>query len=146
MSRAAACWVLVALQWLPTAALAIDTQPPLPTPALQRRYEELTHQLRCLVCQDESIADSSASLAASFRAIVHQQLLEGRTDAQIKSYMVERYGYYILLRPPLIPLTWLLWGTPFLLISCGLVLVARIARRHARLPDAAAPLEGTDWE
>ncbi len=127
-------------------AFAVDSEPALPNAALQRRYEDLTHQLRCLVCQDETIADSTASLAAEFRAMVHDQLLEGRSDAQIKAYMVARYGDYILLRPPVKPLTWLLWAGPFLLLLAGALLVVRIARRHARLPDALVPLQDTDWD
>lgn len=145
--RQAAWWtVLLALVWLSPAALAIDTEPALPTTALQQRYEQLTHQLRCLVCQNESIADSAASLAADFRAIVHQQLLEGRSDAQIKAYMKARYGDYILLRPPVSPLTWLLWGGPFILIGTGVLLVIATARRRSGLPDATVPFEGPDWD
>lgn len=127
-------------------AFAVDTEPALPNVALQQRYENLTHQLRCLVCQDETIADSTASLAAEFRAMVHDQLLEGRSDGQIKAYMVARYGDYILLRPPVKPLTWLLWAGPFLLLLAGALLAVRIARRHARLPDVLVPLQDTDWD
>jgi len=94
--RALAAWGVLCLLWtVSLPAPAVDTEPALPSAALQRRYENLTHQLRCLVCQDETIADSSASLAADFRALVHQQLLQGRSDAQIKAFMVARYGDYI---------------------------------------------------
>ena len=139
-------WLGLGLLGLSAHALAVDTEAPLPTAALQHRYEALTHELRCLVCQDESIADSAASLAASFRAIVHQQLLQGRSDAQIKAFMVARYGDYILLRPPWQPLTWLLWGGPFVLLIAGALLVVAIARRRSRLPDALTPLHEPDWE
>lgn len=134
------------LLWMSPLACAIDTEARLPTPALQQRYERLTHEVRCLVCQDESIADSSAALAATFRHIVHQQLLSGRSDPQIKSYLVARYGYYILLRPPVVPLTWLLWVGPFALTGAGVLLIVRIARRRSRLPDALAPSPEGDWE
>jgi cytochrome c-type biogenesis protein CcmH len=138
--------IVLSLLWLSPAALAIDTEPRMPTPVLQTRYDRLTHEVRCLVCQDESIADSSAGLAASFRHIVHEQLLSGRSDAQIKSYLVARYGYYILLRPPMMPLTWLLWVGPFVLSLAGALFIVRIARRRSRLPDALAPLPDGDWE
>lgn len=134
------------LLWMAPTAVAIDTEPTLPSPELQRRYDRLTHEVRCLVCQDESIADSSAALAATFRRIVHQQLLAGRSDAQIKSYLVARYGYYILLRPPIVPLTWLLWGGPFVLMGAGVLLLLRIVRRRAQLPDTPAALPESDWE
>ncbi|HTW76036.1 MAG TPA: cytochrome c-type biogenesis protein [Steroidobacteraceae bacterium] len=145
--RALAAWGVLCLLWtVSLPAPAVDTEPALPSAALQRRYENLTHQLRCLVCQDETIADSSASLAADFRALVHQQLLQGRSDAQIKAFMVARYGDYILLQPPVRPLTWLLWSGPFLLILGGALWVVRTARRHARLPDAQQPMPEGDWE
>ena len=133
-----------ALVGLPSMAFAVDTEPALPTPVLQQRYDTLTHELRCLVCQNETIADSSASLAASFRAIVYQQVLQGRSAAQIETFMVARYGDYILLRPPLMPLTWLLWSGPFVLLLGGVLLVMRIARHRARLPDALTPLSDPD--
>ncbi|MDE2148450.1 MAG: cytochrome c-type biogenesis protein CcmH [Gammaproteobacteria bacterium] len=136
---AALCLLVIA-----PAALAIDSEPPLPTPALQKRYERLTHQFRCLVCQNESIADSSASLAADFRKIVHDQLLAGRSDAQIRDYLVARYGDYILLDPPVAPRTWLLWGGPFAVVVLGALLVLWIVRRRSRLPDADTPLTDND--
>ena len=113
-------------------ALAIDTEPALPTTSLEHRYQELTHEFRCLVCQDETIADSDASLAADLRAQVHQQLLQGKTNEEIKHYMVARYGDFVLFKPPFQPDTWLLWLAPTVLLLAGLGVMGVIVRRRHR--------------
>lgn len=114
-------------------ALAIDTEPALPSPALQHRYEELTHEFRCLVCQDEDIANSDAGLAADLRKQVYQQLLEGRSNEQIKQYMVARYGDFVLFKPPFQPNTWLLWTAPAILLLAGLAVIVVVVRRRNHL-------------
>ncbi|MGA9855565.1 MAG: cytochrome c-type biogenesis protein [Gammaproteobacteria bacterium] len=114
-------------------ALAVDTEPPIQNAALQQRYETLTHEFRCLVCQNETIAESSAGLAADLRAQVRQQLLAGKSDAQIKQYMVARYGDFVLFKPPWQPNTWLLWGGPLLLLCIGALVVITVVRRKAQL-------------
>ncbi|HVC37482.1 MAG TPA: cytochrome c-type biogenesis protein [Gammaproteobacteria bacterium] len=126
-------YIALLLFLVPVSALAVDTEPNLPNAALQQRYETLTHEFRCLVCQNETIAESSAPLAADLRAQVRQQLLTGKTDAQIKQYMVARYGDFVLFKPPWQPNTWLLWAGPLLLLCVGALVVITVVRRKTRL-------------
>jgi cytochrome c-type biogenesis protein CcmH len=115
---------------------AIDTSPPLPDPRLQQRYYELTHELRCMQCQSEALADSSVSLAADLRLQVRELLLAGQSDDQIRDHMVARYGEFILFRPRM---TWRnawLWAAPTLLMGVGLLVGWRILRTRARLSDS----------
>jgi len=125
-------YLLLLLLLIALPVLAIDVDGPLPTPALQQRYENLTHQLRCLVCQNETIADSNASLAADLRAQVRKQLLAGKSDTEIKQYMVDRYGDFVLFKPPVQPNTWLLWAGPLLLFLVGGVIVFVVIRSKTR--------------
>lgn len=113
--------------------LAVDTEPGLINRHLEQRYETLIHELRCLVCQNETIADSSASLAADLRAQVRSQLLAGKTDDQIRQYMVARYGDFVLFKPPVQPNTWLLWSGPFLILMIGALVVIMVVRSKTRL-------------
>lgn len=126
-------WLLLLALLLNVSALAIDTQPALPNAALQHRYERLTHEFRCLVCQDEDIADSDAGLAADLRAQVYQQLLQGKSDDEIRHYMVARYGDFVLFKPPFQSNTWLLWLAPALLLLAGLGISVRIVLQRNRL-------------
>jgi len=122
--------------WCATGlAHAIDSQPPFPDQEQQARYEALTHELRCLVCQDETIADSNAELAADFRRQIHDMVAAGKTDAEIKSYMVGRYGDFVLYKPPVQSNTALLWVGPFILLLIALVAVILIVRRRAAQPE-----------
>lgn len=132
--------VLLFSLWLPPAR-AVDSEPPFSNPQLQRRYENLIHEFRCLVCFDESIANSDADLAADFRRQVHQMVAQGKTDRQIKDFMADRYGDFVLYQPPVQPNTWLLWGGPFLLLLIALVALAFILRRRAHM-DAVDGEEG----
>ena len=113
------------------AAYGIDSEPPFADPVLQQRYEQLTHEFRCLVCQDETVADSNADLAADFRRQIHTMVAAGKSDSDIKTYMVERYGNFVLYKPPVQASTWLLWGGPFLLLLIGLAVIARVIRQRA---------------
>src|SRR6202790_2046567 len=131
-ARALLCAVLA----LGGAAVAIDTTPPLPDSVLQQRYFALTHELRCMQCQSEALADSSVGLAADLRVQVRELLLAGQTDDQIRDHMVARYGEFILFRPRM---TWRnawLWATPTVLMAVGVVIGWRILRGRARLADA----------
>lgn len=114
-----------------SAASGIDSQPPFPDPILQERYEALTHEFRCLVCQDETVADSNADLAADFRRQIHTMVASGKSDAEIKSYMVGRYGDFVLYRPPLQSSTVFLWVGPFLLLLVGLTVIYLVVKRRA---------------
>lgn len=117
-------------------AFAIDSEVPFADPGMQARYETLIHGFRCLVCQDETVADSDADLAADFRRQIHAMVAAGKSDAEIKDYMVERYGDYVLYKPPVQASTWLLWTGPFILLTVALLVVILVVRRRARQPEA----------
>lgn len=116
-------------------ALAIDAAPAFENPVLQKRYETLTRQLRCLVCQNETIADSSASLAADLRRELREQIAVGRSDEEILKFMTDRYGAFVLYKPPFEPRTWLLWAAPGLLLLVGLLSAGVVITRRARVVD-----------
>jgi cytochrome c-type biogenesis protein CcmH len=111
-------------------------------PALAARYDSLNRELRCLVCQNQSIADSNAPLATDLRRQVHDMLLRGSSDAEIVEFMTARYGDYVLYKPPLSPLTVLLWLGPFLLLGLAGALWWRAVQRRATLPDDAGRSPG----
>lgn len=94
------------------------------------RYQHLLRSLRCLVCQDESLASSSAPLAADLRRQIRHKIEKGQTDHQIRQYLVNRYGDFVLYKPPFMPSTWLLWIGPFILLMIGLLVVWIQAHRH----------------
>lgn len=114
------------------AAHAIDTTT-LPDPALQARYSTLTHELRCMQCQNQSIADSPVGLASDLRSEVRDMLLAGKSDDQIRDFMVARYGEFILFRPRFSPRNAWLWILPVALLALGAVIAVRILRQRARL-------------
>lgn len=130
-------WVLLVFLSLPLAsALAIsDPAEMLPDPKQEARAEAIGRQLRCLVCQNESIEDSGADLARDLRHIVRQHVAAGESDKEIIAWMVARYGDFVRLRPPFEPLTWLLWASPALALIGGAVIVA-FAMRERRPPPA----------
>ena len=113
------------------AHAAIDTVH-FANPALATRYHQLTDELRCPKCQNTNIANSDAPLAADLRHKVHQLLLAGKTNKQIKHYMVQRYGTFILYNPPVEPLTWPLWFGPFAGVAITALLVGVWVRRRSR--------------
>jgi cytochrome c-type biogenesis protein CcmH len=111
-------------------------------PALQSRFERITENLRCLVCQNESIADSNVELAADLRRQVREMLVAGASDEAIFKFMTDRYGEFVRFNPPLEPKTLFIWGAPFLALVMAAVIVARIVRRRSRMPlddDAPGP-------
>src|SRR5580698_11108839 len=112
-------------------ASGIDSEPPLSYPAVQARYQALIHGFRCLVCQDETVADSDADLAADFRRQIHGMVAAGKSDAEIKAYMVERYGNFVLYKPPVQASTWLLWAGPFILLCIAFLAVIAVVRRRS---------------
>lgn len=105
----------------------------------QRRYQALIAEIRCLVCQNQNIADSNAPLAEDLRIQVREMILAGDSDTQIKTYIVERYGDFALYRPPVKPQTLLLWAGPFILLLIGLLVAWRLYRRSNQDVDTAAP-------
>jgi len=119
--------------------VAVDTER-LEDPALEARAREIMREIRCLVCQNQSIVDSNAGLAADLREIVREQVADGRSEEEIKAFLVERYGDWVLLQPPLNPRTVALWALPpALLITVGAAALYR-ARRGAGRKGAPPPL------
>ena len=124
------------LNWLAgSAVLAFEPAERLADPALESRAEALGRELRCLVCQNESIEESEAGLAHDLRLLIRRRLAAGDSDRRVLDYVVARYGIFVLLNPPFAPVTWLLWLTPpLLLVGAGGVLVLRAWRRPAPEP------------
>ncbi len=110
---------------------------PAEDPALEARLAKLSAELRCLVCQNQSLADSHAELAIDLKNQVREMMRAGRTDDEIKGYLTERYGDFVLYRPPVKSTTWLLWAGPVVLLVLGLVALVRILRRRQALVAAA---------
>jgi len=132
--------VAVILVLLAAGVLANDATPTLLDPVTAKREVELASQLRCLVCQNQSIAESHAGLAADLRNQLHEQILAGKTDAEIVQYMTARYGDFVLYKPPFKATTVLLWLGPALLLLAGLLVATRIVRaRRSNAPAALSP-------
>nr|WP_266171668.1 cytochrome c-type biogenesis protein [Dyella subtropica] len=131
-------------------AQAID---PLPfkNHAEEVRFQQLTRQLRCLVCQNENLADSNADLARDLRREVFQLMQSGKSDDEIKQYLVDRYSDFVLYDPPVQPSTWLLWFGPLLILLAGAGVVVVTIRKRSRSSappasnGASANDEGDDW-
>ena len=104
------------------------------------RYKQLIYELRCLVCQNQNLADSNAELAADLRREVHRMILEGKSSEDVIDFMVARYGDFVLYRPPLKAKTVLLWGGPFVLGIGGVVLLLLQLRRRRGTQTASMPL------
>lgn len=121
---------------LTASARAVDMTPPLPDPVLQQRYSALVHELRCMQCQNEALADSNVSLAADLRLQVRNMLAAGKTDNEVRNYLVARYGEFILFRPRMSLRNLWLWAAPVVLLVVGGITAARILRRRAALLDA----------
>lgn len=139
--------LVAGLLLLPVTAAAIDALP-FKDRAEELRFQDLTRQLRCMVCQNESLADSSADLAKDLRQEVFEQMRTGKSDAEIKNYLTARYGDFVLYKPPLRGGTVLLWFGPLLILLIGGFVVARIVRRRALAARGAPSISTTedDWE
>ena len=125
------CLALLALA-VSSRVFAVDITV-LPDEALQQRYEGLTHELRCMKCQNNSIADSPAGLASDLRREIKEMLLAGKSDDEIRAFMVQRYGNVILFTPPLKGSSIWVWVLPGLAAVAGLVIAIRVVRRRAKL-------------
>lgn len=133
---------LIFLVALAPAAWGGEAAPAAADPALEARMQALASELRCLVCQNQTLADSNAPLAVDLREEIREQMKRGATDAQITDYLVQRYGDFVLYRPPLKLTTLLLWLGPALLLIGGLTaLYARLARRRREMPGAELSVE-----
>lgn len=138
--------VLLCLGLAPGHALAVQPGEILQDAALEKRARDISAELRCLVCQNQSIDDSNAPLARDLRLVVRERLIAGDTNDQVMSFVVDRYGEFILLRPPFRMATLLLWLTPLVVLVAGIAWMASAWRRRSKLKieTAAAPL--TDEE
>ncbi|OUI95441.1 cytochrome C biogenesis protein [Acetobacter indonesiensis] len=131
----------VSILLAPVLVLAVDDPSEmLPDPKQEARAEAIGSQLRCLVCQNESIEDSGAGLARDLRKVVREHVAKGETDKQIMDWMVDRYGNFIRLSPPLSVGTLLLWSMPVLALLLGLATAFFAYRRRAAAPAAPPPL------
>jgi cytochrome c-type biogenesis protein CcmH len=106
------------------------------TPAGEQHFKDLIAELRCLVCQNQSLADSDAELAHDLRAEVYEMVQAGKSDAEIIEFLVARYGDFVLYKPPVKPSTYLLWFGPFVLMIIAAVLLLRAVRRQTQAPAA----------
>jgi len=120
-----------------TQALAVTPAERLADPVLEGRARALSRELRCVVCQNESIDESNATLARDIRVLLRERLVAGDSDAQARAFLVARYGDFVLLNPPVRADTWLLWfGPPALLALGGLAVFATLRARRAAAPPA----------
>lgn len=114
--------ILLACLLVGLSCPAVAIKPmPFDNPASEARYEALLEALRCMVCQNQSLATSNAALAADMRAVVYRMVMAGKSNAQIKQFLVSRYGAFVLYQPPLSAKTWLLWFGPLVLVVVGLL-------------------------
>lgn len=107
----------------------------------ESRAEAIGNKLRCLVCQNETVENSQATLARQFRTIIRRRVVAGESNKQIINFMVKRYGIYVLLKPPLRPETWLLWFSPLIAALFGLVIVLLARRRRVTASPPLSPEE-----
>ena len=133
---------LLLLLLLTAPALAVQPGERLADPALEARARALSRDLRCVVCQNESIDESNATIARDLRLLLRERLAKGDSDAQASEFLVARYGDFVLLRPPMRADTWLLWFGPFavLILGAGIAVIAQ-RRRGAAAP---APLSAEE--
>lgn len=126
-------WLSATVLWLylPLAVAAIDAFP-FEDPESEARYRQLTEELRCLVCQNQNLADSNAELALDLRRRVYEMVVAGQSNEAIVDYMVARYGDFVLYRPPVRPATYLLWFGPVLLFIVGTVVLVTFVRSRMR--------------
>lgn len=128
-------WVFALLMAGACVAFAREAAPLAEDPAVEARLVEISQELRCLVCQNESLASSRAELADDLRREVRDLIREEKSDEEIKAFLVSRYGDFVLYRPEVKPLTWVLWFGPFLLLLLGVwVLVRYVRQRRDQVP------------
>lgn len=125
---AIACIFILQLSYANDAAPLVDD------PVTEQRLISISEEMRCLVCQNESLAGSRSDLANDLRREIRALIKEGKSDDQIRSFMVERYGDFVLYRPPVKPITWLLWIGPFVILLIGIgFLLSYLRRRNANV-------------
>ena len=127
-----------------TNTLAIDTPMEFDDPATELRYKKLTEELRCLVCQNQSLADSHAELAQDLRNEVYKMVIAGDSNKEIIDYLVTRYGDFVLYRPPVKNTTYFLWFGPFLILLLATIIILRVIRPSANDMTEENKKEGGD--
>ncbi len=134
LSRVLVCCALV----FSCAAMAKEAAPMAADVEIEKRMVAISEELRCLVCQNESLSGSHAELAQDLRREIRTMINEGKSDKDILDFMVARYGDFVRYRPPMKPTTWLLWGGPFVLLAGGIAALIAFLRR--RVKEDAAPV------
>lgn len=142
--RAFALIALLATLVAPTIALAVTPDEILKDPALETRARDLSRELRCMVCQNQSIDDSDAPLAKDLRLLVRERLTNGDSDKQVLDFLVARYGEFVLLRPPFDWHTLLLWGVSPAALLAGMAALFMMARRRKTVAPASTVLSGAE--
>ncbi|MEN5297357.1 cytochrome c-type biogenesis protein [Brucella sp. TWI559] len=127
-----------------SAALAVNPDEILPDPQLESRARQISAELRCMVCQNESIDDSNAELARDLRILVRERLTSGDTDQQVIDFVVDRYGEFVLLKPRFSAQTALLWGFPVLLLLIGGIALVFAFRRRSAVVEVQKPLSESE--
>jgi len=141
MSKLTGNLVVITMLFFSVAVSAIDVQEPFDNPEHAERYDALTKEIRCLVCQNEAIADSTAPLAADLRREVRRMVEEGQTDNEIKDFLVTRYGDFVLYRPQFKATTATLWLAPLGFLLIGAIAFVMVIKRRSAMPsDQDAPL------
>jgi cytochrome c-type biogenesis protein CcmH len=125
-------WFVVLLVLFSTALQARIETHVFASPEDEARYQTLTEELRCLVCQNQNLADSNAELAQDLRRQTYEMVQAGKSNEEIVAYMVQRYGDFVLYRPPLRPTTMLLWIGPFIILGIGVLILLAFIRRRGR--------------
>jgi cytochrome c-type biogenesis protein CcmH len=119
-----------------SSAFANEAAPLADDPVTEQRLISISEEMRCLVCQNESLAGSRSDLANDLRREIRILIKEGKSDDQIRNFMVERYGDFVLYRPPVKPVTWLLWIGPFIILAIGIAgLLRYLRRRNSSIPN-----------
>jgi len=126
----------------PAADEGVDANGQLEDHALQTRFERIASELRCLVCQNETIADSNADLAVDLRQQVREMLIAGKSDDAIFDFMTNRYGEFVRFKPPLELKTLFIWGAPFVMLLLGGVIIYRVVRHRSGMPVDDEPATG----
>jgi cytochrome c-type biogenesis protein CcmH len=145
MRRLALITLLIALA-VPAAALAVEPDEILKDPKLETRARHLSEELRCMVCQNQSIDDSAAPLARDLRLLVRERLTQGDSDSQVLDYLVSRYGEFVLLKPRFELHNFLLWGLPPIALAAGMIALFVTARRRQSVNVPAPALSAAEQQ
>ena len=135
---------LLSMVFAVSALAATSPDELLSDPVLEERARDLGKQLRCLVCQNQSIDDSDADLAKDLRALVRQRLVEGDSDEEVKNFLVARYGEFVLLKPPVLPSTYILWVGPLIFLMLGSCVVWLFIKRRPKQLAQPMPLSNDE--